>query len=169
MSRDEVSQRLTAFFEREQKSLTDYVRRLVRSPEVAEEIVQDMMVRLLRLEDLSSIRNLNHYAYFSVKNLVTDYRLRQANGEKALKRFGEYMKVDEDAVEFSFEQDYEGQRLVGQLDAILLTLPDKERMAFVKKAEGFTQREIAEMTGWSVGKVNAVLQKVLEMTKHLFS
>lgn len=168
MPSSEEIQRLTAFFEDERTALTRHVRYLVRSSEVAEEIVQELMLKLLQLESLPSIVNLKCYAYSAVRNLVIDYRRREANAQKAVQRFGEYREVQGDSIHFTSEECYECMKLVDQVDQILNALPEDERVAFLRKTEGFTQREIAEQTDWSVGKVNAVLQKVLGMTKHLF-
>jgi RNA polymerase sigma-70 factor (family 1) len=88
----------TVLFNSHYKSLSGYVYKLTESLEVAEEIVQDVFVKIwLKRETLESINNFSNYIFILSKNQTLNYLRQKANDQIRLKEWeNEYEQAVKD-------------------------------------------------------------------------
>lgn len=133
-------------------ALKRYFLRQSVSAEDADDLVQEVFVRLVRMDNQDEIENSQAFLFRIAANLLKDKRRRH------VVRQGDRHDAFEDdmpATEvFSPERVLIGkQELAGIKDAII-ALPPKTREAFIlHRFEGLTYREISEALGISVSSV----------------
>lgn len=131
-------------FELFSKGMLAFAFTLVRSREVAEEIVSDVFIKIwLHRKNLPGIRNLRLYLYTSTRNLSLNY-LRRGNPEFALDLSG----IEADAA-FSWDNPEElfiTRELRRRISGTVEQLPPKCRLIFrLVKEDGLSYREVSEL------------------------
>ncbi|MDO5103947.1 MAG: RNA polymerase sigma factor [Lautropia sp.] len=165
---DAEQERLVAFLNKERQALQRRARQLVRSSEVAEDLVQDLAIKMLRQENLSAIQSLRQYVYTAIHRLALDHLEQEAIRSRCLVTESAENQLDEFCVdEVDPGQIYECQCLIKALRASATQFPPQFWKAFRLNAEGYTQREIAERLGCSAAKVNAMLKRMREVARHV--
>lgn len=133
-------------------ALTRYFLRKTASASDAEELVQDLFLRLLRRADLFALENIDGYVFEAAANLVRDRaRRHQARGGG---RHIDIADVEPSADEPSPEQVVDGRR---RLDAMLTALdglpPRARTIVILRRFENLTYGQIADRLGISVSAV----------------
>jgi RNA polymerase sigma-70 factor, ECF subfamily len=138
------------FYAETSGSLWRYIRRSVRRPEIADELMQEAYVRLLAAsaERMMTEDHRRHYLFRIATNLVTDY-YRSSSREE------ERATVEMEAV------GEEPHAITRQLvDKTLGQLRHQDRaLLWLAYGEGASHREIASLTGYKAASVRPLLHQ----------
>jgi RNA polymerase sigma-70 factor (ECF subfamily) len=140
-----------AGIERFRPSLLRFFERRVDRSE-AEDLVQDVFVRLSRRGDLDRIEKLGGYVFETAANVLRDRgrrrRVREADRHEL---FDGNRHGGED---FAADRVVEGQERLRRAGAALLELPERTRNVFVlRRMEGLRYQDVAVRLGISVSAV----------------
>ena len=134
--------------------LFQFAHALLRSREMAEEVVEDVFIQVWKKSQrISGLENLSFYLYTCTRNFCYNYhrkyhRNRPLNIDEVELP---YYKIEASAEELMIVND-----LLQQFHAALNTLPPKCRLIFkMVKEEGLKYREVAELLGISQKTVEA--------------
>lgn len=141
-------------------SLVRFFARRVGSAAVAEELVQELFLRLLRRADLFELQNLDGYVFEAAANLARDRARREA-----ARRSGQHVDVADlqlASEEPSPEQVVDDRRRLERLMAAMRRLPRRTRTVLVlSRFEGLTHAQIAARLGVTVSAVEKQVAKAL--------
>ena len=138
-------------FEMYYPSLCNYARQLLGDPDLAEEVVQGLFVKIWEKRTTLSIEtSLRNYLFRSVKNLcnnlISHQKVRQLHADK----FRETLQGAEEAAD-AFLLDAE---MAIRIENVVNSLPEKRREIFrLSREEGLTYLQIAEQLKISVKTV----------------
>ncbi|WEK45170.1 MAG: sigma-70 family RNA polymerase sigma factor [Candidatus Andeanibacterium colombiense] len=136
------------------------LRRRLGSPSLAEDLAQELYLRLERLGAIPAIRNPRALLLQAADNLALDH-LRVENRRAELRRQAHEL-LWEDADEVNPERQLVALDEVRRTLAVIATLPDRCREIFIlNRFEGVTQREIAERFGISTVAVEKHMRKAM--------
>ncbi len=145
-------------------ALYNLARYLTRDPADAEDLVQETYARALRAwGELAPGSNVKAWLFRLLRNAFVS-RYRHARHDPAREAYdtveadGE-ARAAEDALAGDVELGRLRRVVSGELAAAVLALPDDARTAVLLDAEGFTEREVAEITGCAVGTVKSRLSR----------
>ena len=144
------------------KPLFEFSNYLIKDPEVAEEIVSEVMMRIWEMgEDLATIRNLKVYLYKSTKNRCLNY----------LSRNNKYRTVGLDTEDFEIDinsgfPDPENILIMKELrvgvDSAIRSLSPKCQLVYkLIRVDGLCYKEVAEIMNISVKTVDRHLNNAL--------
>ena len=160
---------LDAYLARRDDFVRFFAARL-RSMTAAEDLVQDLYVRVASLDSDEPVENPSAYLYRLASNLMLD-RLRSDRRSGARDSAwvqSQRLELGGEAVadEPSAEQNVAGRQRLAQLTRAIADLPPKTRRAFeLHKLEGLTQEETARALGVSrktvEKQISAALQRLL--------
>ncbi|WP_316805614.1 RNA polymerase sigma-70 factor [Pedobacter nototheniae] len=133
----------TILFNAHYKSLASYVFKLTESLEVAEEIVQDVFIKIwLKKESLEHIHHFGNYIFILSKNQTLNYLRKKANDELKFKTWEKEFE-GENPEESSYEQA-ENFRLL--IDKAIENLPPQQKKIYLlSREEKLKYEEIAKM------------------------
>lgn len=151
-------------FYRFYQGLLVYARSLVRSDEVAEEVVQDVFYNVWKNRDsLRITRSWQSYLYRSVYNNSMMY-LRKTKREYALEE-GHFPDPESTIPDPSQAMQY--QEMTDLMAMTIGDLPERTREIFLlNRQEGLKYREIAERLSVSVKTVEANMGKALRALRN---
>ncbi|HVX91758.1 MAG TPA: sigma-70 family RNA polymerase sigma factor [Xanthobacteraceae bacterium] len=136
-------------------ALRRYARALTRDPEVADDLVQDTLVRALRSEHLFHGGDVRSWLYTILTNLNRN-RLRSLARRPVLSVIGEHDAPDMAGPEA-------GTR---DIERALAGLVEEQRSALLLVVlEGLTYREVAEVQGVPIGTVMSRLARARAQIK----
>jgi RNA polymerase sigma-70 factor (family 1) len=135
----------------------------VQSREVAEEIVQELLVTLWEKRNVLLINNLTHYLNASLKNRCIDHIRRNTTKEKYWQYIKSYFPV------MDVQDEVNAHELEEAIEKGMAGLPEKSRMIFtLNRVEGISNSEIAKRTNLSEKSVEYHITKSLkQLKKHL--
>lgn len=140
--------------------VTGFVRRRVSDPDSADDIVQDVFLRVhTRLESLQNPEKLESWLFQIARNAVIDhYRQRPTVSLPEIVTVDEQIEKDEPVI----------RELVPCLKRFMLTLPEEDREALQLTAyEGRLQREVAQHQGLSVSGAKSRIQRARSKLRDL--
>lgn len=141
-------------------ALTIHCLRFVPDQDLAEEIVQDVFVKLwLRRNDIVVTSSLKAYLYRATQNHALNY-LNQLKIQERYRQFVGFQTYNgsESPLEKLQEKDLEER-----IKEAVLSLPEKRREVFeLSRHEGMKNKEIAEKLNISVKTVENQMTKALE-------
>ena len=141
--------------------LCNYALRIVGSAEVAEDLVQDVFLRLYERNALNDIANVERYLIRSVKYKCIDYH--RAKGKYREVSFEDYMKEPSENVSDLTEDDIEPL-----LHYFAAKLPEKTRKVFLlSRNKGMTYKEISEELNISVKTVEGQMGRALRQLRSI--
>lgn len=162
---------LKALYDRYSNKLFQLAFAIVRSKEMAEEVVEDVFIKVWKKRvQLRKIENLTFYLYVMTKNCSRDY-LRKYGNKKSI-------NLDEVALPF-YRVDATPEDLmiteeaINQINKAINELPTKCRLIFkLVKEDGLKYREVAELlhlniktvenqVGIALKKIHSVVNKFL--------
>jgi len=151
MDSDEIWQSLRG-------SLGSYIRRRIRSPQDAEDILQEVLLKTLKgIATLKDPTALAPWAYRIAQNAIADY-YRRARPADAL-------APDTPDPQAEAAEDL-NRELAGCLAAMIEDLPEPYREALILvERDGMTQREYATRCGLSVSGAKARVQRARRTLK----
>lgn len=127
-------------YRRHSEALFNYTFRTLGLYEVAEEIAQDVWLTVLDKAESYSAGNseFRTWLFTIARNRVIDHRRRRIN-----QQHGDVSELEIPARQLNQEE----QLLLRQLLLALNDLPEQQRESFILLHEGFSHREIADITG----------------------
>ena len=164
-SRDELRARLDARF---RGPLMSYFMRRVRDAGEAEDLTQDVFIKLLGVAEREEIEDVEALVFITAGNLLKD------RGRKALRRGGASLGIDYDLVSEvtrEFVEDRSPERVLlaresfAQVLAALDELSERTRDIYVLfRLENMKQKDIAALFGIARSTVE---KEVMKATLHL--
>jgi RNA polymerase sigma-70 factor (ECF subfamily) len=151
---------LVELFDRYSSALYNYALRLTNDPLKADHIVGEVFAKLL--EEASTGRgpqkNLRSYLYERTYHLALD-RTRYSRREDQIE-VADFLRKESTLTQFSMED----QRLFDKVVlAFKSTLTDDQRHVIILRfLEGFTLKDVAEISGKEVNTVKGILRQIQE-------
>ncbi len=152
-----VAQFVAQAFRRYGVGLHRYLQRRLPVPADADDLTQEVYLRLLRLDDAEFVRKPQAYLYGVASNVVREFRMR-AELERERMTFDSEVLYDEAEHPAELPADELANTLdtTRQLERALAQLPPMHRAIIVLlKRDGLTYEEVAQATGlswWTVEK-----------------
>ncbi len=133
----------------------------------ADDLVQDVFIRLARRGDVESIAQIEGYLFQTAANVLTDQARR--NAVRCREAHDSYDDAEHGGEAVSPERVLLGRERVLQLLDALDTLPQRTRAIFVlHKFEGFRYAEIAVRFSVSVSSIEKHMMKALsQIARHM--
>jgi RNA polymerase sigma-70 factor (ECF subfamily) len=143
----------TQIWEEFSQSLHKFIRARVSDPDDAEDILQDVFLKIhTRIDSLQDEDRLASWLYQVTRNTITDYYRAQ----RPVVELPETLVVDPLPV----ESDPEAELAAGLREFMLASLPDIYRQALVlTEIEGLKQAELAERMGISLSGAKSRVQR----------
>ncbi|RNI26761.1 RNA polymerase sigma-70 factor [Rufibacter latericius] len=143
-----------------------FAMKLVRSREDAEEIVQEVFLKVWeKRASLDPTQNLDGYLFTTAKNLVYN-KARHRVYEFA---FGQYLADYGVVSENSTQTALEHKELVQLFEETCASMPPVRRQVFVmSRAEGLSNTEIAKALNTSNSNIENHINKALKMLREKF-
>jgi RNA polymerase sigma-70 factor (ECF subfamily) len=143
-------------WEAERKSLYGFLRRQLRDPDAAEDLLQETFVRAIRSGRIEEEGRLRSYLFTIAQNLVADHWRSRRRRPVTVEGPDGPPNLDEVADERGEwpESSVSRRRLERRLGEAMAALPDRYRAAFRLAAiEQRSYREVGETMGWSLDQV----------------
>lgn len=126
----------------------------------ADDLVQDVFVRLARRGEIATIRQVEGYLFQTAANVLTD-RLRY-RATRRRENHVSYREIDHGREDIAPDAVLMGREALAQLLAALGELPERRRVVFVlHRFDGLRYSEIAEQLGISLSSVEKHMIKAL--------
>ena len=151
------------------RALRAFFSRRVRSSSDAADLVQEVYLRLLRVNDTEAIRNPQMYLYTVASHVLGQHALRNRRHEG-------HIDVDDLNVQAqlgdlpSLDSQVDATQMTGHLRAALAQLPAKWRTALILQYRyGLTYEEIADRLGVSSNMVKKYLAQAMGRCQRLMA
>lgn len=133
----------------------------------ADDLVQDVFIRLARRGEVESIAQIEGYLFQTAANVLTDHARR--NASRCRDAHDLYEDAEHGCEAISPERVLLGRERVRQLLDALDTLPQRTRAIFVlHKFEGVRYADIATRFGVSVSSIEKHMMKALsQVARHM--
>ena len=143
------------------QGMAAFVERYVRSPDMAEELVQDIFLKIwTKRERLTEIESLKTYLYRAARNQALNH-LRRLKLERRWQE--EQALAGEPSTTFAADEDASGQELAAVVQAAIERLPPRCREVFLLSRDGgLTYAEIATTLEISVKTVETQMGRALK-------
>lgn len=156
----------TKLFERHERAMLAHVRRFVKDRALAEELVQEVFMRVYTAKRYSPDFRFQTWLYRVATNVCLNELRRARHGS----RHETMEPEDDDRAPIQLESAVptpemalDGARLQAKIEAVLEGLPPKQRAAFLMvRHDGLSHEEIAESLETSVSAVKSLVHRALE-------
>ncbi len=147
-------------FETYRRDILGFLRRRVRSPEQAEDLLQQVFLKLVQRANLSEIRNPEAYLRASARHVLADfYRSQNARDRGVVLEFQEFRHADET---WSPGNSLQSRQFFDRLAAVLDSLSPQVQKAFVlSRVYGYTYSEIGRALSISPRTVEKHVDKAV--------
>lgn len=133
------------------------------SPDVQEDLMQDLYIRLLRVENWQDIENQGGYIQTIMNNLVTDFFRRQ-------KQMSLIEHQPSEAQVYSLESQFEHEESIASIAQVIKTQPEiAQDLIYRSKIAGQSHQQIALEKGRSISWVEKSLAKVINQSKRVIA
>ena len=149
-----------------QNKLYRFALRLVNNSHDAEEIVQDLLIKIWKKkEDFAKIDNKEAWCMTVTRNLSYDkLRKRKRVHQEIETQFD--LKDDMVIADVHLEQ----KEALSRVRALIDALPEDLRTVIqLRDIEGYTYNEIAEITNWSISKVKVYIHRARKSLQQALS
>jgi len=165
VNKDKDEQYFREIMSRYKQKVYWQVRRIVLIHEDADEVVQNVFIRLWRFAD--SFRFDSALSSF-IYRIAYNESLNLMKQKKRYTSLEDIMEKDEMIKRFVHQGDgMNGDQIFRKLQQALLELPEKQRLVFnYKYFEDMPYKEISEITGTSEGALKASFHHAVEKIKH---
>jgi RNA polymerase sigma factor (sigma-70 family) len=154
---------LEALSARYRPALLGYFRRRVSDAAEAEDLAQEVFLRMLHRGSVSSIEDARGYLFETASSVLIDRGRRLKVRHRS--EHESFNPALHGGVDFTGERVYSGQEALRRASAALQELPDRTRTIFVlRRLEGMKYPEIARLLGISV---SAVEKHMVRAISHL--
>jgi len=148
-------------FRAQGRRLRSYFTRRIRNPADAGDLVQEVYLRMLRVQDADLIRNPELYLFTVAANLLREQAVLQ-------RRLASAVDIDEEAIQAQLgelptsEDDVDLETRKARLRVVLRQLPDKCRATVALRFRfGLTYKEVGEELDISPDMVKKYLKQAL--------
>jgi RNA polymerase sigma-19 factor, ECF subfamily len=150
-------------FERYRGGLQRFLMRRLDHAQNAQDLAQEVYLRLLRVDSANLVRQPQAYMYRIAAHVVHEFKLRE-------EREKECMTIDSDAlselaervVDVSLEEPWRHANTERELTKLLLQLPPVERaIVLMQKRDGLSYEEVANKLDLSIHTVKKYLFRAL--------
>jgi RNA polymerase sigma-70 factor (family 1) len=154
-------------FDRYRNRIYQTAIRYLKSPVLAQEVVQDVFLKLwFERKNIRTDLSLEAWLFTIAKNNLLNRIKKLANEWKALKNLGYLGEKSDDTTENKIQESQYNQLL----QQALLTLSDQQRKVFLlSRTEQLTYNEIGEKLGISPLTVKTHISRALETIRSFFS
>ncbi|GAK04394.1 LOW QUALITY PROTEIN: RNA polymerase sigma factor SigX [Geomicrobium sp. JCM 19037] len=155
-------------YEQYHQSLFQFIYYMVRDRHIAEELVQDVYIKVLHSYDRFDGRSNEKTWLFSIAKHVTIDYIRKENRQKR-KWFG--MVVSDEKIDIQDEQPLPEHHMLvkEELETIYKALKkcsiDQQQVLILRFIESFSVKETAETLGWSESKVKTTQHRAIQKLK----
>jgi RNA polymerase sigma-70 factor (ECF subfamily) len=163
-----VAQFVGQTFRKYGAELHRYLLRRLRKPQDADDLAQEVFMRLLRLEDAEFVRKPQAYLYGVASHVVREFRMRTEQENDRLRFDSEVLEAaaEHPRGQPSPDEMAEQLSLRRQLDRALSRLPRMHRtVLLLLKRDGMSYEEAARATHLSVHTVEKYLFQAKAMMK----
>ena len=139
--------------------LGQFIRARVNDPATAEDILQDVFVKIqVRLDQLKDPAKLQSWIYLIARNAIIDhYRTRK-----------DTVEVPETLIAEAEPESDEAEELEAAFRRMIYSLPEPYRKALVlTEFDGLTQKQLAERLGISLSGAKSRVQRGREQLKEM--
>lgn len=139
--------------------------RIVKHPEDARDVVQDAMIKIWsKRELLAKVDNKEAYMMTMTRNVAIDkYRSRKIETTD----IDNHYNIESNSA--GPERQYVAKEAYGRVRKMIDSLPENHRTVIhLRDIEGYTYKEISELTGFSVDKVKVYLHRARTRLKEHF-
>jgi len=151
---------IDALAQRYRTALVRFFSKRLRNEADAEDLAQEVLIRLMRQGDPQKIEDLEAYLFRTASNLLRDRSRREQTHHAA-----EHISFEESGFEGevpSEERVLEGRQALEAFLAVLAEMPPRRRMVFtLHRFMGLSYGAIAMRLGISVGVVEKHMMKAL--------
>ena len=165
---DSENRTLSSLYRLHRTSIFRFIRGRLRNREKAEELTQDVFLKMIGLMERSEVKNHKAALFTIANNLLID----TFRGEQVRRKI--ISEWDDESAEVagtsnSMESRLDNQRIVNWLCEAILALPERCQEAFIlRKIDGLSYKEIAASMNLSVKTVEKHLARaLLECKKYL--
>ena len=145
--------------ERYRLPLTAYFARRVGSRSEAEDLTQEVFLRMVRRLELENVENVEAFVFRTAVNLLRDRSRRDKS--QSVRRV-EFANRQTDVDDLSPERVFDSRQSLTLVIAVLEGLDERTRDAFIlHRLEGMKHSQIAELLGVSVSSVEKYIIKAL--------
>jgi RNA polymerase sigma factor (sigma-70 family) len=158
--------RLGLIFERHNKSLYGYFLNLTGRPDISEDLVQNVFMRILKYRtNYRGGGNFNIWIYRIAHNVFIDF-IKKRDKLEFSENITEWDNVISDTF---FEEDDSKQERINMLESALLKLPRKKReILTLSRYKELKYKEISEILGCSEGAVKVRIFRAMEELKKIY-
>ncbi len=150
---------------RYRSSLLRYFERRVGDRVEAEDLVQDVFVRLTQRGNLGTIEHLTGYVFEAAASVLRDRERRRRS--RSADVHDAYDVDRHGGVDFAPDRVLGGQQRLRQASAALLELPERTRDVFVlRRIEGMRYQDVAARLGISVSAAEKHMQRAVAHLVH---
>jgi RNA polymerase sigma factor (sigma-70 family) len=147
--------------ERYRLPLTAYFARRVGSRSEAEDLTQEVFLRMVRRLELDNVENVEAFVFRTAVNLLRD---RSRRDKSQNERRAEFANRHPDVDDLSPERVFDSRQSLTNVIAVLAGLDERTRDAFIlHRLEGMKHAQIAELLGVSVSSVEKYIIKALTL------
>jgi len=159
-SSDEVA--FTELYDRYWEKMLIRANMQLQSPEDAEEIVQDIFIRLWRRRESIDIRHTFHTYIASILKYECYRLLAEKKARKLVTQYGDLPEK----MDHSTEQWLDYESLRAELERTVQQLPEKCRIVFrLSREQGLTEKQIAENLQLSPKTIQTQMYRALKKLK----
>jgi RNA polymerase sigma factor (sigma-70 family) len=154
-------QLLRQLSERYRLPLTAYFARRVGSRSEAEDLTQEVFLRMVRSLEPGAVDNVEAFVFRTAVNLLRDRSRRdKSRGVRQV----EFANRQSDIDNLSPERVFDSRQALDQVIEVLSELDERTRDAFIlHRLEGMKHAQIAELLGVSVSSVEKYIVKALTL------
>lgn len=150
-------------FEQYRGGLQRYLMRRLAHAQNAQDLAQEIYLRLLRVEAVDLVRQPQAYLYRIASHVVYEFRLREEREQKYVTVNSEYMAELADSVgDTAAEEHWRTLSTEAELARLFAQLPPVEQaIVLLQKRDGLSYKEVAEQLDLSVHTVKKYLFRAL--------
>ena len=156
---DDASADFEALFRTQYGPVCRFLTAIVRSREVAEELAQDVFLRMWELRDIAAVPMTPAYLFGAAHNRARQYLRHQ----HVVARVGALLGSSSDVSHATPADDLAHDDLAVAIDAAVAALPERCRLVFVlSRQQHLSYAEIAQVLGISVKTVETQMWRALK-------
>lgn len=155
---------LEASFIANRQQLKGIAKKIVGTKELAEDVLQDAYIRLVKCSIQRQIDKPLNYCCQVVRNISIDYcrKLKVEAGYRVLTEDQDEI-LDNVSSGNSIERTLAGEQLLSEIMHVVDQMAERTRTVFqLHRLDGLTQRQIAEKIGCSAALVNIMLKEAMQ-------
>jgi len=152
---------LAQLAQRYRHPLIAFFARRVRSRSEAEDLTQEVFLRMVRRLEVSAVENVEAFVFRTAVNLLRD---RSRRGKSLASRETDFAQRQGDVDDLSPERVFDSRQSLDFVVAVLGELDERTRDAFIlHRLEGMKHAQVAEVLGVSVSSVEKYIVKALSL------